>query len=58
MDEGWQKYIESLDTRLGNIEQDTKSLLQFKWQIFGITAAVAVFFGLIVQLVLVKVAAL
>lgn len=50
MDQGWQKYIESLDKRLEKIESTLESIVRWKWQIYGKTVVIATILGFCVQI--------
>lgn len=51
MEPGWQKYIQTLDSRLERLESNVEKLLEFKWQIIGggivVSAMVTVLFQIV-----------
>lgn len=57
MDEGWQKYLESIDKRLGTIEGKVDTMIEFKWQIIGGSVVLSLILGIAVQILVAKIGA-
>lgn len=55
MDEGWQKYLESIDGRLDKIESKVDTMIEFKWQIIGGSVVLSLIIGIVVQIVIAKI---
>lgn len=55
MDEGWQKYLESIDGRLDKIEEKVDTMLEFKWQIIGGSVILSLILGVAVQILIAKI---